>query len=248
MSASQDMLPQLVQELVEVGCPAMAARLEELEATPQFFDYSPLALLQEIVAPEHEQKMTARYNGRVRRAGLAGVDASLDACQDSSERVYLPHGVDSSLRTMRFMRDGLNVCVLGASGSGKSYFAKALALQACHVGRVEHHQCGTLLSGLAELRDVSNSQYQKRLRAIGALDLLVLDDFLLQPVTASSELSILFDLLNRRSELGRSTIVCSQRNPQGWAGMLGGDTALADAVTTRATSAYTVVIELSRDA
>lgn len=243
-SVSQDAVSVLATELKEMGCPLMAARLEELYRSPHFFDLSPLTLLQEIVVPEYEAKATVRLNGRIRRANLAGVDASLDACQNSALRIYEPRGVLDALRTMRFTEDGLSVCVLGASGSGKTYYAKALALQACQTMKVEYHHCDPLLCSLAETKDISLSQYRKSIHHLEGLDLLVLDDFLLQAVVSPGQVSILFELLNARAEAHHSTIVCSQRKPESWPQMLGGDVPMADAIITRVTHGYAVAISL----
>lgn len=241
-----NVLHDVIQDLTEIGCPTMAAKLNELYRSPSFLDLSPINLIQEIVTPEYEEKMSVRLNGRIKRANLVGCNATLDKCRDSNERSYQPVGVADMLRSLNFVEDGLNVCILGPSGSGKSYFAKALALQGCQSMRVEYHHCETLLCGLAEAKGIAAKQYQKRLRALANLDLVVLDDFLLQAIDNRSQLSILFDLLERRIERHHSTIVCSQRNPESWPTMMGGDTAMADAILNRVARGYTVVIEMNK--
>ena len=51
-------------------------------------------------------------------------------------------------------------------------------------------------------------------------DLLILDDFLLHTITDEREIKVLFEVMEKRSELSRCTIVCSQREPNSWASMI----------------------------
>lgn len=53
---------------------------------------------------------------------------------------------------------------------------------------------------------------------------------------------MLFEVLEKRSEAQRSTVVCSQRDPSSWSSMIMNDPVTADAILKRATRHYTVVI------
>ena len=77
------------------------------------------------------------------------------------------------------------------------------------------------------------------------LDLLILDDFLLHTITDEREIKVLFELLEKRSELSKSTIVCSQREPKSWKSMILNDEVSSNAIMKRATKHYTVVIKPS---
>ena len=77
------------------------------------------------------------------------------------------------------------------------------------------------------------------------LDLLILDDFLLHTITDEREIKVLFELLEKRSELSKSTIVCSQREPKSWKSMILNDEVSSNAIMKRATKQYTVVIKPS---
>ena len=85
-------------------------------------------------------------------------------------------------------------------------------------------------------------KYQRKLRYYTNLDLMVLDDFLLHTITDESEIKVLFPLLEKRNEHGRSTIFCSQREPRSWSSMMLNDEVSANAILKRATKHYTVVI------
>ena len=46
-----------------------------------------------------------------------------------------------------FIPKGFNICILGASDTGKTYLAKAIGIKACTDYRVGYFHCEELLSG-----------------------------------------------------------------------------------------------------
>ena len=48
--------------------------------------------------------------------------------------------------------------------------------------------------------------------------------------------------MEKRSELGNSTIICSQREPKSWTAMIYNDEVASNALLKRATKHFTVVI------
>lgn len=91
-------------------------------------------------------------------------------------------------------------------------------------------------------KNVSYEKYERKLKLLERLDLLILDDFLLHTITDEREVKVLFMILEKRCEAQKSTIVCSQREPKSWASMILNDEVSANAITKRATKHYTVVI------
>ena len=55
-------------------------------------------------------------------------------------------------------------------------------------------------------------------------------------------MKVLFEILEKRSELSKSTVICSQREPKSWASMILNDEVSANAIIKRATRHYTIVI------
>ena len=68
------------------------------------------------------------------------------------------------------------------------------------------------------------------------------DDFLLHTITDEREIKILFELLEKRNEQRKSTIVCSQRDPDNWKAMILNDEVSANSIMKRATKHYTIKI------
>lgn len=243
MKKVSDPVSALIEELNELELFSMAASLEELYHSPDFGNFDRISLLQKLVDPEYEAKTSQKYKNRLKRAHLTGGPQDYQSCKDSPERAYLPEGITTTLGTLNFIRDGLNICILGPSDSGKSYLEKALGIKACVQYRVGYYHCENFLEEMVALKNNDFRSYQKQIRYNVKLDLLILDDFLLHTVTDEREIKVLFELMEKRSELSKSTIICSQREPKSWAAMILNDEVSSNAIMKRATKHYTVVIQ-----
>lgn len=238
-----DRVSELIDNLNELQLPHMAAALDSLYHSKEFDLMDRVQLLEELITGEYNAKASQKFQGRLKRAHLSGGPHSIDNCVDSAERKYLPNEITSTLSSLDFIRDGLNVCILGPSDSGKSYLAKALGIQACTKYRVGYFHCEEFLETLVSLKQADYPKYQKKIRFFIKLDLLILDDFLLHTITDEREIKVLFEVMEKRSELLRSTIVCSQREPNSWGSMILNDEVSANSILKRATKHYTVVIQ-----
>ena len=239
----QQRIRELSDQLNELQLPSMAASLDALFHSKTFDELDRVALLEQLIEPEYQAKISQKFQNRLKRAHLSGGPQSLDKCRDSSDRVYLPNDITSTIASLDFVKEGLNVCILGPSDSGKSYLAKALGIQACLKYRTSYHHCEEFLETMVALKQSNYTKYQKKVRFFMKLDLLILDDFLLHTITDECEIKVLFEILEKRSELSRSTIVCSQREPNSWASMILNDEVSANSILKRATKHYTVVIQ-----
>ena len=232
----------LIDALNELGMPMMAATLDGLYRSKNFLEMDHLSLLTAMIEPEYSAHTTKKLNNRLKRAGLISFPGQISDCMDSGEREYFPTGITESLGEMSFIRDGMNICILGPSDSGKSYMAKSLGIEACHDYRVAYHHCESLLEELVSLKGRDYGKYQRKIKFLVKLDLLILDDFLLHTISDEREIKVLHELLEVRSELSRSVIVCSQREPKSWTSMMLNDEVSSNAILKRVTKHYTVVI------
>lgn len=243
MMTGKALLSTLTSELSEMGMRGMAATLEEMYRSPNFLELDTLTAIARLVEPEYNERVNKRVTNRLRSAHLLGCPQEMGSCVDSADREYLPSGITQVLSTLDFVESGMNVCVLGPSDSGKSYLAKALGIEACSKHRVGYHHCEQLLEELVVLKESDYPKYQKRLKKTCGQDLLILDDFLLYTLTDEREVKLLFEILEKRSEMRLSTFVCSQREPVSWSSMILNDEVSANAILKRATKHYTVVIK-----
>ncbi len=232
----------LVDELNELGLPNMAATLDTLYCSKSFLELDHLTLISELIESEYKDKISKRINNRLKSAHLIGCPQELSECVNSKEREYLPTGITQVLSSLDFIQSGLNICILGPSDSGKSYMAKALGIEACRSYRVGYYHCESFLEEMVSLKLTDYPKYQKKVKQNMHLDLVILDDFLLHTIMDEREIKVLFEIMEKRSELSKSTIVCSQREPKSWASMILNDEVSSNAIMKRATKHYTMVI------
>lgn len=242
METGTMILESMLTELDEMGLSTMAQTLSRLYHAPSFLETDRLSLFREVIDAEYQSKSGKKFTNRLKKANLSGSPANIESCVDSRDREYLPEGITVSLSSLDFVERGLNICILGPSDSGKSYLAKALAIQACHNYRVAYFHCNAFTEEMVAMKARDFDKYKRKMRYYMKLDVMVLDDFLLHTLTDESEVKVLFELLEKRSELMKSTIVCSQREPRSWASMMLNDEVSSNAILKRATKHYTVVI------
>ena len=115
------------------------------------------------------------------------------------------------LATCRWVVEHQNVLITGATGTGKTYVACALAQQACRKGhRAIYRRAARLFSELVLAR--ADGTYARLLAKIARADVLVIDDFAMTPIT-DNERRDLFEVLDDRHGT-RSTIISSQVPPK----------------------------------
>lgn len=230
-------------QLRDIGLPMMARQLDQEYRSPEFLTKDRLDLISDIIAPEFTEKTSKRLQNRMRNAKLIGTPCELSNCVDTTERQYKPTGVPKQLSSLRFIEEGMNVCILGASDSGKTYLAKAIGAAACMKYRVSYNRCNEFLPALVDQKQADYKKYEKAIKRILNFDLIIIDDFLLNTITDEREIKVLEEVLEKRMELSRSTIVCSQREPSSWDAMVLNDSVASDCIRKRFTKHYTVMIQ-----
>ena len=243
MIKGEDLLLDLEEQMQTIKLPLMALKLDEIYRSPDYLHMDKLDFLSALLAPEFKDKVTKTINNRLRTAHIIGTPCEIASCRDSKRRQYEPTGAPKTLSSLRFVEEGQNVCILGASDSGKTYLAKALGAEACREFRVAYYHCDELVGDLAAMRKTDYPKYKKKLQALTNLDLVILDDFLLHPITEDDEVKGLYDILERRNEMSRSCIICSQRDPKAWPSMLMEDEVSSNSLLKRVTRHYNVMIE-----
>ena len=243
MNTGKKELNSILDELDVLKLPHMAAELQTQFRKPDFLNTGRLELIGALVHAEYAVTMENRYAARLKKAKLKGGSCTLDMCKDSKERLYQPTDIVATLSTLNFIRDGLNLCIFGASDSGKTYLAKALGAEACRDFRTAYYHCDELAGDLAIVRRTDYPKYKKKLRALVNLDLLILDDFLLHSITEDNEVKVLYDILERRNEISRSCIICTQREPKAWPSMLMEDEVSSNSILKRVTKHYNVIVQ-----
>lgn len=199
-----------------------------------------LTLIAELIGPQFQEKVSTTLKNHLTAAHLKGSPEELSDCVDSDKREYLPAGITEVLSSFDFIERGYNVCILGESDSGKSYLAKAIGIKACNRYNVGYFHSEELLESMVALKEQDYDKYARKMKKYLKWELIILDDFLLHTITDEREIKILFELLEKRNEQRKSTIVCSQRDPDNWKAMILNDEVSANSIMKRATKHYTL--------
>lgn len=242
MTKISSLLLELEFQMKDIGLPLMALKLDELYRSADFPAMDRLDIISSLLEPEYQDKLSKRINNRLRNAKLIGSPCDIRLCRDSDARKYEPSEALQILSSLRFIEDGLNVCILGPSDSGKTFLAKDLGASACEKYRVRYSRCSELLESLVSLKGNDDLKFQREIKRIMGFDLFILDDFLLNTIMDEREVKVLMKIMEKRLELTKSTIVCSQRDPKSWQAMIMNDEVSANALLKRATKHYVIVI------
>lgn len=149
----------------------------------------------------------------------------LDYTQDRG----LDKNVIQRLSDCSFIDKGEDLFITGSTGTGKSFLASAIGQQACLLGyKVLYTNTTKLLSQLKMAK--ADGKHLKELTGIEKKDVLILDDFGIQPLDATGR-AILMDIIEDRHNK-HTTIITSQVPVKKWHEVIGEKT-LADAILDR---------------
>jgi DNA replication protein DnaC len=180
----------------------------------------------ELMSQEHERRYDVLVKRRVRDAGLPN-GKTIDTFELRSSIPHLKKEQVQSLETCQFVKNKMNVCALGNSGTGKTHLMAAICRVAIQLGyTVRFLRISDMLTMLSE------ASTEKRLglmmKAILKPDLLALDE--IGYVTLSvKKAQFLFDVIAKRSEEGSSVFVTSNFAFSQWREFIG-DTVMTKAL------------------
>jgi len=217
----------LIQQLTELRLRGMAASLEQQLASPDTKRQTFESRLGLMLQQERLERGNARLAQRLRWAKLPQ-----QACLEDLD-TRTPRGIDpgqlGQLTDLGWIREHLNLLITGPTGVGKSYIASAIAHAAC---RADHSvRCFRLPRLVEELARYAAMQKRSALyRQLAKADLLVIDDFGLNPL-ADETVRDLLEILDDRYDKN-STLITSQLPVDQWHAYLG-DRTVADAILDR---------------
>src|SRR5499427_1388035 len=213
--------------LLALGLTGMAKALEEQRCQRNVDGLSfeeRLGLLVDREAVERESK---RLVLRLKYANLRQSAVVEDL--DTRATRGLDRALFARLATGEWVARRQDLLVTGKTGTGKSWLACALGHKACRDDRsVLYWRVPRLLDALALAR--GDGRHARLLRSLARVQLLILDDWGLAPMTADQRRDLL-EILEDRHGRG-STIVTSQLPVEHWHEIIG-DPTIADAILDR---------------
>jgi DNA replication protein DnaC len=191
-----------------------------------------------LVDAEWAARKSNRMKRLVKNASYAISAACVENIAYHADR-KLDKSLISRLAVCSYIHECHNVVILGATGVGKTYLGCALGMAASRsFFPVKYVRLPDLLSDLVIAR--ADGSYRKFIKHYKQAKLLILDDWLLFPLSETESRDLL-EIVEARHNLA-STIFCSQFDVDGWYLKIGEPT-LAEAVCDRIVhNAYTIVI------
>lgn len=217
----------LFDKLTRLRLPAFRAALEEQLHNPQYTELPFEDRLGLLVDCECTHRDNSRLSRRLKAAQLP-LPATLEDLDLSASR-GLDRRLVFYLAQGEWINQHLNLLVLGPTGVGKTFLSCALAHAACrHNFSVRYHRTSRLLQRISLAH--ADGSYPKLLDTFARIQLLVLDDWLRDPLTRSQSQDLL-EILDDR--YGRtSTMVVTQVPLAEWHSRFP-DPTLGDAILDR---------------
>jgi DNA replication protein DnaC len=177
-----------------------------------------------------EAEWDERYNRKLERTlkqARFRYKASVE--QITFENNRLDKNLVLRLADCDFIKKQENVLITGSTGIGKSYLASALGHQACALGYKVIYQHSTKLFARLKIAKADGS-YLKEIARLEKQDLLIIDDFGLNPLDAQNRAALMEIMEDRHGKA--STIIASQVPIPKWHDVIGEQT-IADAILDR---------------
>lgn len=147
-----------------------------------------------------------------------------------------PRGLDKSvmqrLSACAWVKNAENIIFTGKTGVGKTWLACALANKACRLGHtIKYERIPRLLEQLFIAH--ADGTYPKVMNKLAKIDVLILDDFGLSPLSDTQRRDLLEVIEDRQNR--KPTVFTSQLDTKHWHEIIGEPT-VADAILDRALS------------
>ena len=230
--------PELVAALKRLKLGRIADTLPDRLVLADKHEMSFQELLVIVLTDEIQRRDSGAAERRASEAGLAF--AMRMELFDKTAKVSFDKRMLAELASLRFIESHRHVVILGPVGVGKTFMASALAHIACQHGyNVRFIRSDEMLRTLRASR-LDNSRDAEMI-ALTTVDLLVLDDFALEPMSKEESKDVYQLFLERTGRA--SMIVTSNRDTAEWISMFD-DVLLAQSAVDRfKNSAFDLVME-----
>jgi len=221
------MTHEILQLMMHLRLPGMRAAFESMVATKNMEQIGNDELLNLLLQAEFDQRENHKAKLRLQNAKFK-INASMEEID-----FITPRGINKSqllrLTDCTFIKNAENILVTGPTGIGKSFLASAIGHQACQLGYKVNYFLAQKFFAMLRMSKADES-YARLLKRIEKQDLLIIDDFGMQPMDDQNRMMLL-EIVEDRHQL-RSTIISSQLPIEKWYEVIGEST-VADAILDR---------------
>ena len=201
-------------------------------------DLTHTQFLEQLFSDEVQRRDSASAGVRARTAKL-DPSMMLEAWDDTAAITY-DQAVWTELVSMRFVDQARNAFILGPVGVGKTFLATALGHIACRRRISVHFERAERLHKRLKAARLDAS-YDAEMRKLIGVDLLLIDDFALQPLDAI-ETADFYELIVERHHRA-ATVLTSNRDPSEWLAVMADPMPAQSAVDRLKSAAWELVIE-----
>ena len=219
---------QLLTQLRQLKLTAMAEALQtQLEQTGTYSELSFIERLHLLIEHEHLHREQRKQERLIRQAHfkLRAIVADIDYRHPRN----ITRSQIAQLAKGEWIDRAQNLLITGPCGSGKTYLACALGHNACLQGySVRYYRLSRLLLTCAQSK--ADGSYHKQLKQLAKTQLLIIDDWGLEPLTPAHRNDLMEIMDDRHGHT--ATLVISQLPTDQWHNYIG-DNTLADAILDR---------------
>ena len=238
MSAPVTISPELKTLLRRVKLGRALDTLPERLALATSRGLAHAEFLELLLADEVTRRDTSSATLRARSAGL---DPTMRLeSWDATSDVGYDHQVLDELASLRFIDNAHNVMIMGPVGVGKTFLATALGHAAIRRRYSVHFERSDRLLKRLKASRLDNS-HDAEIRKLLRVDLLILDDFALQPLD-SADTADVYELIVERHRHA-PTITTSNREPIEWLGLMADPLLAQSAIDRLQSAAHELVLD-----
>jgi len=204
-------MPELIPMLKQLRLSGILDSIESRNRQAIEKKFSYMDFLATVVQDEIARRSQRRLASAVRRANFRN-QKTLEEF-DFTFNPNINRALIMELASCRFMAEKVSVLIVGPCGTGKSHLAQALGHSAIRAGHdVLFTTASRMLAQINAAR--ATNSYERQLAKLVGIDLLIIDDFGLKPLTGIQDEDF-HEVISERYER-KSTIVTSNLDITEW--------------------------------
>jgi DNA replication protein DnaC len=223
-------IEKVIEQLKSMRLSNMAESFQTRLSGGNNHDLSPEEFFALLVEDEYNARKNRKLSLMIGRANFKPEQACIENITYSQLRGFTKKDI-MPLTTATWINNTQNIVITGPTGCGKTYLAEAIGLQVCIMGfPVIKIRYPLLFEEVHAAK--GTGMYLRYLKKLARIKVLILDDFLMQPIE-TIDCGPLLDIIEEKEQTG-SIIITTQFPIDTWHLKLP-DPTVADAVCDRLT-------------